>query len=287
MSVWRPTWNDVMNVMLPPTNGVAPHPRWFGVIRPRGSSPHRGIDFNYVGGQTGLNLTHPDVYSPISGTVTAVGGDKFNTISIRDSDGFVHNILHTQSQFVEPGQQVTAGQVIAAMSGVGAEGVQHVHYGMRDPNGALINPADYWSGKLGTAPPVLPAQPIPYLKKTLDAQQALGATSWLQPGNSPSVLSPSDAAALATRGARYESAIPYLDQTSRPPNSPNLSAPPSVTKSPASLVPPQPPPRAPVDTRAISAPAWRRRESFGATRWLQDVGSGASFCVSARCGVRA
>jgi Peptidase family M23 len=98
-----------------------------------------------------------------------VGGDAYNTISIRDSNGFVHNILHTQAQFVKPGQQVPAGQVIAAMGGVGAGEVQHVHYGMRDPTGARINPADYWSGKLGVTPPVLPAQPIPYLNESLVA----------------------------------------------------------------------------------------------------------------------
>jgi len=178
---------------LPPTDRVAPHyTSWFGVLRDRGSSPHRGIDFNYVGGQTGINLTHPEVHSPISGTVISVGGDPYNTISIRDSNGFVHNTLHTQSQFVRPGQQVTAGQVIATMGGVGADDFQHVHYGMRDPAGALINPADYWSGKFGVTPPVLPAPPIPYLKPSLAAEQELGTMSWLKPGNPSGSAAPLD-----------------------------------------------------------------------------------------------
>ncbi|WP_298273335.1 M23 family metallopeptidase [uncultured Bradyrhizobium sp.] len=178
------TWNDVMNAVLPPTNGKVAHSTsWFGVRRDRGSFPHRGIDFNYIQGQSGINLTHPKVRSPITGKVISVGGDAYNTISIRDSNGYVHNVLHTQDQFVQPGQQIRAGDVIGTMGGVGAGDVQHVHYGMRDPNGRLINPADYWSGDLGTLPPPLLGQPVPYLEQTQAAERMLGnKMGWLGAG---------------------------------------------------------------------------------------------------------
>lgn len=79
-------FNDAMNTMLPTQNGTAPHVTGnYG--ENRGSSgPHGRTDFNYQGGQSGVNLTNPTINSPISGTVTFVGG-QYGTIKIRDADG--------------------------------------------------------------------------------------------------------------------------------------------------------------------------------------------------------
>ena len=141
------SFDDVMKVMLPPQNGVAPHVTGhYGEHRQKGD--HGGADFNYVGGQNGVNLQHPTVNSPISGKVTFVGG-QYGTIKIEDAQGNSHEILHTQSQLVKEGQQIAAGQPIGTMGGRGPDGAndyaQHVHYQLKDSNGKLKSPEGFWN----------------------------------------------------------------------------------------------------------------------------------------------
>jgi putative chitinase len=141
------SFDDVMKVMLPPQNGVSPHVTGhYGEHRQKGD--HGGADFNYVGGQNGVNLQHPTINSPISGKVTFVGG-QYGTIKIEDAQGNSHEILHTQSQLVKEGQQITAGQPIGTMGGRGPDGAndyaQHVHYQLKDSNGKLKSPEDFWN----------------------------------------------------------------------------------------------------------------------------------------------
>lgn len=84
------SFSTTMNTMLPPVNGTPPHITGrFGEPRPAG--PHGGIDFNYVGGQTGVNMEYPLVRSPVSGTIIFAGGED-GTIIIRDDNGFIHKI---------------------------------------------------------------------------------------------------------------------------------------------------------------------------------------------------
>ncbi|MDR6843261.1 XVIPCD domain-containing protein [Pseudoxanthomonas sacheonensis] len=141
------SFDDVMKVMLPPQNGVSPHVTGhYGEHRDKGD--HGGVDFNYVGGQTGINKQHPTINAPISGKVTFVGG-QYGTIKIEDAQGNSHEILHTQSQSVKEGQQVTAGQPIGTMGGRGPDGAndyaQHVHYQLKDSTGKLKSPEDFWN----------------------------------------------------------------------------------------------------------------------------------------------
>jgi Ca2+-binding RTX toxin-like protein len=164
-------FEDTMNVILPPNNGNNPHVTGnYG--EPRGNSSHGGVDFNYQGGQAGINLENPAVHSPVSGTVTYVGGN-YGMIGIRDADGNVHQILHTDSQSVQVGDQVNAGDEIGNMGGTGPSGsdqyAQHVHYQMRDENGDPINPQEYWDENdpptptppTPTPPPPTPPPPTP------------------------------------------------------------------------------------------------------------------------------
>lgn len=147
------SFNDVMRIMLPPQNGVAPHitsdfgPR---ILNGR-HDDHGGVDFNYVGGQSGANLRHPTVRSPVSGEVVFSGGD-YGTVKIRDAQGNMHEILHMDSRSVQvtnPPTRVQAGDPIGTMGGRGPGGAsdyaQHVHYQMRDPNGRLLDPEAYWN----------------------------------------------------------------------------------------------------------------------------------------------
>ncbi|RMT37308.1 EF hand domain-containing protein [Pseudomonas syringae pv. solidagae] len=138
---------EVMLRVLPPLNGIQPHiTGHYG--EQRASGPHGGTDFNYVGGQSGINLQYPKVYAPIAGSVTFVGGS-YGSIKIKDADGNSHEILHTSSHTVAVGATVAAGDEIGAMGGKGPGGAtqypRHVHYQMKGPTGSLISPEVWWS----------------------------------------------------------------------------------------------------------------------------------------------
>jgi murein DD-endopeptidase MepM/ murein hydrolase activator NlpD len=139
------SFNSTMNTILPQSGGKSAHVTGhYGEQRKNG--PHKGVDFNYHGGQTGINLSNPKVHSPVDGTVEFVGGN-YGTISIRDADKNLHQILHTNSQSVQAGQKVSAGDPIGTMGNKGPDGSkydQHVHYQMKDSKGKIINPENYW-----------------------------------------------------------------------------------------------------------------------------------------------
>ena len=140
------SYQEVMDTMLPHQQHTAAHiTGHYGEVRAKG--PHGGSDFNYAGGQSGVNLEHPGIHSPISGEVTFVGG-QYGTIKIRDADGNSHEILHTQSQSVKVGQHIEVGDEIGHMGGRGPKGseqyAQHVHYQMKDANGHAVNPEEFW-----------------------------------------------------------------------------------------------------------------------------------------------
>ncbi|RZA30905.1 MAG: hypothetical protein EOP92_33975, partial [Lysobacteraceae bacterium] len=141
------SFEDTMRIMLPPQGTVAPHVTGH-FAEDRGSRTHGGVDFNYVGGQNGVNLRHPTIHSPVSGEVTFVGGS-YGTIKIRDAQGNSHELLHTHAQSVRVGQQVGAGDPIGTMGGRGPGGAddyaQHVHYQLKDGNGRLMNPQEHWN----------------------------------------------------------------------------------------------------------------------------------------------
>ncbi|MBX9403406.1 peptidoglycan-binding protein [Lysobacter sp. BMK333-48F3] len=141
------SYQDAMNTILPPQQGRSPHiTGHYGEHRDGG--PHGGSDFNYVGGQSGVNLTHPRIHSPVAGTVEFVGG-RFGTIGIRDGEGNLHQLLHTDRQSVVVGQHVEPGTEIGTMGGRGPRGAdqyaQHVHYQMKDAQGRNLNPEDFWN----------------------------------------------------------------------------------------------------------------------------------------------
>ncbi|SDX59037.1 XVIPCD domain-containing protein [Lysobacter enzymogenes] len=141
------SYQDVMNTILPPQQGRSPHiTGHYG--EHRGNGPHGGSDFNYVGGQAGVNLTHPTLHSPVTGTVEFVGG-RYGTVTIVDGEGNRHQLLHTQSQSVVVGQRVEPGTPIGTMGGRGPNGeaqyAQHVHYQMKDAQGNNVNPETFWS----------------------------------------------------------------------------------------------------------------------------------------------
>lgn len=147
------SFDDAMRTMMPPQNGTNPHiTSHFGHRTLNGHDDnHGGVDFNYVGGQSGANLQHPTVRSPVSGEVIFSGG-QYGTVKIRDDQGNTHEILHMDSRSVQvtnPPTRVEAGDPIGTMGGRGPNGPnqypQHVHYQVRDPNNNLVDPEAFWN----------------------------------------------------------------------------------------------------------------------------------------------
>lgn len=144
------SWQDIRQRMLLRIGGILPHDTSpYGAVegrKPPSTIPHRGVDFNYdVGpdGQRGVNLTHPALRSPVAGVVENAGEGNYGRIAIRDNNGFLHEILHTQNRHVSIGDPVAAGQLIGTMGNTGTRD-QHVHYQLRDPAGNVIDPTAFW-----------------------------------------------------------------------------------------------------------------------------------------------
>lgn len=148
------SWEKIMRRVLPPIGGVLPHiTSSYGATDrpPNSTNPHEGIDFNYrVPGQRGINLAHPAIRSPVTGIATNAGEGTAGRIAIRDSDGFIHEILHSHRQHVTVGDPVVAGQLIGTMGNTGVNrkeperGPHHVHYQLRDREGRIVDPNAYW-----------------------------------------------------------------------------------------------------------------------------------------------
>ena len=141
-----PTFDQVLRVMLPPIGGRVPH--LTGTFdEMRGVVQHRAVDFNYRGGQTGINMQFPAVHSPIAGEVTFSGG-QYGTVKIQDENGFSHEFLHLNERAVNRGQFVHPGDVIGTMGGRGPNGplqyARHVHYQLKTESGDLIDPVLWW-----------------------------------------------------------------------------------------------------------------------------------------------
>lgn len=138
---------SVLKWMLPDNGGIAAHiTGTFDEMR--GTTMHRAIDFNYEGGQRGLNMQFPPVFSPVDGEVTFSGG-QYGTVKIEDANGFSHEFLHLQDRVVSQGQRIAAGDQIGTMGGRGPNSAtqyaRHVHYQLKDTDGNFIDPAEFWN----------------------------------------------------------------------------------------------------------------------------------------------
>jgi hypothetical protein len=189
------TWEEIMRRVLPPVGGLSPQvtkPGAFGAgveqgRHPPSTIPHKGIDFNYPVGQTGINKNYPALHSPVAGVVLNAGEGNVGRIAIRDANGFVHEILHTHTQNARKGDLVEVGAPIGTMGNTGVsrdpkkEGDYHLHYQLKDRSGNVVNPTTYWnhpfleesrraaeilsgqdekSPQNGTPPPGRPGQPF-------------------------------------------------------------------------------------------------------------------------------
>ena len=184
------SWENLLRRVLRPIGPLQPHnTSEYGAIRKRGTSPHRGIDANYnVGpnGQTGINLQHPALRSPVDGIVTNAGEGDVGRIAIRDSNGLSHEILHTHSRHVRRGDPVVAGQLIGSMGNTGVlsarveRGDHHVHFQIKDSTGKDIDPGAYWNQQgyvdPDPAPPAFLDEHQRYLRRSDELPGNLAAT---------------------------------------------------------------------------------------------------------------
>lgn len=213
------SWNDIMRRVLPPVwdenrkayippNITSPYG---ATDRPKGSSnPHGGVDFNYFGGRDSrFNKSNPAIRSPVSGVIENAGQGDYGTITIRDANGFLHQILHTHSRHVAVGDPVVAGQLIGTMGnmGVKAPGVEygdpHVHYQLKDPAGARVNPTEFWDqqGPIDSNP-APPAYLDDYQRYLATPGAAIGAPSANGPNAGQLYGSQAVGPAAATTAAR-------------------------------------------------------------------------------------
>lgn len=165
------SFDDVMRTMLPPQGNLAPHMTSdYGHRTLNGRADHHGgVDFNYVGGQNGINLRHPVVRSPVSGVVIyGAGQGSYGTVKIRDDQGNVHEILHLDSRSVrvtDPPTRINAGDAIGTMGGRGPNGAgqyaQHVHYQVRDASGRTVDPEAFWRNRSIEVPGTRTQDPLP------------------------------------------------------------------------------------------------------------------------------
>ena len=97
---------------------------------------HEGLDF--------VGARGSDVLSVANGVVVWAGNRSGygNTIEIDHGNGYVTRYAHNESLEVEPGTQVTAGQLIAKLGSSGRASTPHVHFEVLQ-NGMNINPANF------------------------------------------------------------------------------------------------------------------------------------------------
>jgi hypothetical protein len=85
------SWEDIMRRVLPPIGSVLLHVTDAGAYgagaeqgrKPPSAIPHRGVDFNYIGGKDArLNRSNPELRSPVAGIVTNAGEGNVGRIAI-------------------------------------------------------------------------------------------------------------------------------------------------------------------------------------------------------------
>lgn len=111
---------------------------------------NRAVNCDYWGyyGHTGVDLRAPmgtDIYAYAGGTVIFSGWDTWglgNCVRINHGNGLVTIYGHCSELYVTAGEQVTAGQLIAASGSTGNSSGAHLHFETR-VNGVAISPWAY------------------------------------------------------------------------------------------------------------------------------------------------
>lgn len=107
----------------------------FGAPRPGGRT-HQGVDYPYPAGSP--------VRSPNAGVVEETGFQPSGAghfVKVRSEDGLLHEYYHLEAPpGFRSGDRVGVGQEIGRVGSTGRSTGPHLHYGVRDPNGAVLDP---------------------------------------------------------------------------------------------------------------------------------------------------
>lgn len=103
------------------------------------STNHKGIDIGAAGGA--------DIVAAAAGTVTsaAYSSAAGNYVMIDHGGGLYTVYMHASALVVSPGQEVSAGQVIAKVGSTGISTGNHLHFGV-SLNGSYVSPWSYLGG---------------------------------------------------------------------------------------------------------------------------------------------
>lgn len=103
------------------------------------STNHKGIDIGAAGGA--------DIVAAAAGTVTsaAYSSAAGNYVMIDHGGGLYTVYMHASALLVSPGQEVSAGQVIAKVGSTGISTGNHLHFGV-SLNGSYVSPWGYLGG---------------------------------------------------------------------------------------------------------------------------------------------
>jgi hypothetical protein len=107
------------------------------------SSNHKGID---------IVLKNSKVPAVVSGKVQTVSYNSARGyyVTIQDSNGYTHTYQHLKSKpNLKQGQTVKEGQTIGIMGSTGYSTGAHLHYEVKNDNGAYLNPVDFLKGADG------------------------------------------------------------------------------------------------------------------------------------------
>ena len=136
---------DTMVKAIP--GGVIPEGGEYGVPRANHAYGHGGIDV------CPSDDSNPPVPSPVDGTVCDIGnepGGYGNYVQVQDGEGNYHIFGHLQSQSVNKGDSIKAGDYVGIMGSTGHSSGTHVHYEVdgadnagASANAPHINPHSY------------------------------------------------------------------------------------------------------------------------------------------------
>lgn len=103
------------------------------------STNHKGIDIGAEGGA--------DIVAAAAGMVTSVAYSSAagNYVMIDHGGGLYTVYMHASALLVSPGQEVSAGQVIAKVGSTGISTGNHLHFGV-SLNGSYVSPWSYLGG---------------------------------------------------------------------------------------------------------------------------------------------
>ena len=98
---------------------------------------HNGID---LAGKIGDKIISPEAGIVTSRYYNDQGG---NQLIIKHTNGFTSGFAHLNKYYVNQGDKITKGQIIAEVGNTGQVTGPHLHYTLRNKAGELVDPVTY------------------------------------------------------------------------------------------------------------------------------------------------